>query len=59
MGLFMHGGGLLQLLGHLIRLVFGSEVVGRNLVAFGVVLLANVVVAGLGGVGLNLGMTGV
>ena len=58
MGLVMGVGGLLHLLGCPIALVFGSEVVERDLAAFGVVSLANVVVAGLGRVGLSLGMMG-
>ena len=48
MGLVVGGGGSLHLLGCPIALVFGSEVVGRDSVAFSVVSLANVVVAGLG-----------
>ena len=48
MGLIVRGGGLFQLLGHSIALVFGSEVVGRDSAAFGVVSLANVVMVSLG-----------
>ena len=58
MGLVVGGGSLLHLLGCPITLVFGSEVVGRDSVAFGIVSLANVVVVGLGQVGSSLGMTG-
>ena len=58
MGLVVGGGGSLHLLGRPIALVFGSEIVGCGSVAFGVVSLANVVVAGLGRVGSSLGMMG-
>ena len=58
MGLIVRGGGSFQLLGHPIALVFGSEVVGRDSAAFGIISLANVVVASLGRVGLSSGMTG-
>ena len=59
MGLVVVGGSLLHLLGCPIMLVFGSEVVECDSAAFGVILLANVVVAGLDQVGSSLGMTGV
>ena len=58
MGLIVRGGGSFQLLGHPIMLVFGSEVVGRNSAAFGVVSLANGAVVGLGRIGSSLGMVG-
>ena len=58
MGLVMGGGCSLHLLGHPIVLVFGSEVVGCDSVAFGIISLVNVVVVGLGQVGSSLGMMG-
>ena len=57
-GLIVGDGGWLWLLGCPITWVVGSEVMGRDSAAFGVVLLANVAVMGLGGVGLSLGMAG-
>ena len=58
MGLVMRGGGSFQLLGCLIALVFGSEVVGHDSVAFGIVSLVNRAVMGLGSVAVLVAVPG-
>ena len=42
----------------LIELRFENKVVEHNLVALGIVLLTNMAILGLGGIGLSLGMVG-
>ena len=54
-GLIMGDGGVLN---HSIMLGFENEVVEHGLGAFGIVLLVNVDVVGLGRVGSSLGMVG-